>query len=67
MSNFIAGFWGHECPQFTNYLCPAVVETRLYSTVNCPIILPTVGFANGLAAGTDFAIWNVLINVLFCK
>ena len=67
MSNFIAGFWGHECPQFTNDLCPAIVETRLDSTVNCPTILPTVGFANGLGAGTDFASWNAVINVLFCN
>jgi len=62
MLNFIVGFWGLECPHCTNDLCPAFVETRLGITVSCPLIVSTVLFSNGLAAGTEFASWNAVIN-----
>jgi len=57
------GFWGLECPNCTNDLCPAIVETRLGITVSCPLIVSTVIFSNGLAAaGREFASWNAVIN-----
>jgi len=67
MPNFIAGFWGLECPHYTHDSCPAFVATRLDITVTCPLILYTVLFTNGLGAGTDFASWNAVINVVFCS
>ena len=67
MANCIAGFWGLECPHYTNDLCPAFVETRLVITVNCPLIVSTELFANGVGARTDFASWNAVISLVFCS
>jgi hypothetical protein len=67
MLNCIVGFWGLECPHCTNDLCLSFVDTCLDSTLTCPVIISTAFSTNGLGAGTDFASWNVVINVAFCN
>ena len=64
--NFIVGF-GTSSVHTSLMICFHLFWDSPWYYGNLPVILSTVLFTNELGSRTNFASWNVVINVLFCN